>query len=902
MEIQNSLRARALGLVFVMLATVRGVHAEDEQVEVTENTVIEEQVVLGRFIGSSQALLLERQDDEAIIDTLDSDSISRMGDSTVAAALRRVTGLSLINNKFIYVRGLGERYSATTLNGAYIPSPDLTRNVIPLDLFPASVVESLVVQKTFSPDISANFAGGLVDIRTTPFPDKGFNFSAELGSGANFETDSAVFSYNGGSNDRFGVDDGTRALPGAVLGQLNQFNGAASPQAVYQAMLRQSPDTATLAQAQAVNASLAASLNRDITVKETDSHPDLGGKLSIGNTFDLSDEWVWGFQASAAYDAQWRERTTHTYDSTFPTEQYATREESVFSVNLTATLAFGVRFLDEHDLSAATLFLRNTDDQTSITDGFDENSFKSDGAGNRDYGIRFEEREMTVNQIRGSHLLGYNTRERLPFDLPQWVSDEMALSWFWSDAKANTSMPNEISAAYITNTDPATGAVISSAMSRDTSAVDFRFTDLEDQVLSYGWTASVPFQRAASQIKIRFGYQHDQKARMYEQREFGLGPSTVESVSILDGGIGDVLSDAHLANAAYGFEFNIQGAATRSYIAATMTDANFAVVDWTWNEALTLSIGARNEYYRQVALPWDVSGYRIIQPQIAMDTSALRDAVFEDDDLFPAVSVVYRDEWIAETFQLRLGISSTAIRPDLREVMDATYVDPATGELVYGNTDVVPAASTNVDLRADWFFDNGNNLTISAFSKDIADPIEFFEKAASDTNTAREIVNAESTKITGLELEGLYELGALGGWGETLFIKGNATLQNSETVAGDGADAPTNNARPASGASDYVVNLMLGFDSLDGRHMGSIMFNVFGERLYTAGRNGAEDLYEQPFNSLDLTYSFFPTETLSLKLKVMNLLDETISIQRESQLVFAEKPGLALSASAKYDF
>jgi outer membrane receptor protein involved in Fe transport len=264
--------------------------------------------------------------------------------------------------------------------------------------------------------------------------------------------------------------------------------------------------------------------------------------------------------------------------------------------------------------------------------------------------------------------------------------------------------------------------------------------------------------------------------------------------------------------------------------------------------------------------------------------------------------LVYRSSWIAETFQLRFGLSETAIRPDLREVMDATYIDPATGELVYGNTDVVPAASTNLDLRADWFFDNGNSFTLSLFNKEIDDPIEFFEKAASDTNTAREIVNAESTSITGLELEGLYELGALGAWGETLFVKGNATFQDSETTAGASADAPTNNVRPASGASDYVVNFMVGYDSQDGRHMGSIMFNVFGERLYTAGRNGAEDLYEQPFNSFDATYSFYPTENLILKVKLMNLLDEAITIERDGVLVFEEKPGMAISASAKYDF
>ncbi len=200
--------------------------------------VLEEQVVLGRFLGSSQQLLLERQEDEAIVDVLDAESISRMGDSTVAAALRRVPGLTLINNKFIYVRGLGERYSQSTLNGAYIPSPDLSRNVIPLDLFPASIVSSLSVQKTYTADMSANFAGGSVDIRTNPFPDKGFNFSAELGSGMNNALSGDVLTYNGGGDDRWGTDDGTRGMPSLVMSRLEQFQGQMSPTAIAQQLMK----------------------------------------------------------------------------------------------------------------------------------------------------------------------------------------------------------------------------------------------------------------------------------------------------------------------------------------------------------------------------------------------------------------------------------------------------------------------------------------------------------------------------------------------------------------------------------------------------------------------------------------------------------------------------------------
>src|SRR5690606_37654421 len=127
---------------------------------------IEEVIVTGRSLSSSQQLVNERIADSYVSDVLGEDTISRLGDSTVGAALRRVPGLSLVADKFVYIRGLGERYSATSLNGAQIPSPDLTRNVIPLDVFPTSIVESLKVQKAWSPDLPANFGGGSVDIRT----------------------------------------------------------------------------------------------------------------------------------------------------------------------------------------------------------------------------------------------------------------------------------------------------------------------------------------------------------------------------------------------------------------------------------------------------------------------------------------------------------------------------------------------------------------------------------------------------------------------------------------------------------------------------------------------------------------------------------------------------------------
>lgn len=237
-----------------------------QEAETDDGEVVEEVVVLGRLISSSQELVNERINDSYVSDLLGADTISRLGDSTVGAALRRVPGLSLVSDKYVYIRGLGERYSATSLNGAQIPSPDLTRNVIPLDVFPTSIVESLRVQKAWSADLPANFGGGSVDIRTRGIPDS-FVLNFELGSGANSLQSNDGITYAGGGDDSLGTDDGTRALSADLLNSVNEFQGNVGVQQILSFLRGQDP-AATLADAQLVNRNLALQLNRNISIEE----------------------------------------------------------------------------------------------------------------------------------------------------------------------------------------------------------------------------------------------------------------------------------------------------------------------------------------------------------------------------------------------------------------------------------------------------------------------------------------------------------------------------------------------------------------------------------------------------------------------------------------------------------
>ncbi|WGL17162.1 TonB-dependent receptor [Microbulbifer bruguierae] len=866
---------------------------------------IEELMVQGRLQSSAEMLINERLEEEVVTDILGSEMIGRVGDSTVAAALKRVSGLTLVNDKFVYVRGLGERYSSTSLNGAVVPSPDLTRNVLPLDLFPTSVVESLAVQKSYSADKAASFGGGNVDIRTKGIPEE-LTFSLEAGTGINTETDGDVLSYTGGDDDAFGTDDGTRALSKKIESALQRFRGDLSVSGIRDTLIAEGNQYGSAqeayAAAQAVNRELALNLNRDIAVAEDSSSPDADLKASVGNSFYIGDKWELGFLTGGSYKSKWRETERTQRNHAFPEERINSRNKSTYSVDISGNLNVGLRFADEHELETTSLYLRNTDDETSISDYFNENREVSDGRGFRDYELKYEEREMVVNQIQGRHQIGSETKALMPAGVLNWVPEALAVDWFYSDATATTDIPNQISVSANTETDPVTGAVISSDVRVAGSSAKFRFTELEDQVTNYGWTATLPLEFTASTLELSTGFSRTEKGRTYKQTELLIDILEVADNGFLDDPLDQVFSDENITDTDNNFVFSRSPSNKQSYIAATLTDAVFGKVDWTFNQTWRLSAGARWEDYNQVALKWNPYGFTVDDPQITSDPEELANAVYAQEDVYPSLSLTYMGSLWAETFQLRLGASKTAVRPDLREITDSLYIDPITDERVRGNPDVRPSEVSNFDLRGEWFFGNGDNLTVSLFYKDIVDPIEFFEAPISDTDRLRELVNAESGEISGIEIEGMKDLAFMGDFMESFFVQGNVTLQESELVAGTEADHPTNPVRTLAGASEYVVNTLVGFDSPDGAHSATLSYNVFGERLYLAGRNGAPDSFEQPFHSLDLTYSWYPTAEITIKAKMQNLLDEAIEIERAGVVVFEEKPGQSFSLSAQYQF
>lgn len=862
---------------------------------------MEEVVVVGRLQSGAETLVNERLEQEVAMDFLGADFIGRVGDSNVASALRRVPGITLIDDKFVFVRGLGERYSSSLLNGAVVPSPDLSRNVLPLDMFPTSIVESITVQKVHSSNMPAAFGGGTVDIRTKGIPNE-FLFNIELGSGLNTESDGDFLSYKGGGQDIRGEDDGTRALSPTLRAALSTYGGSLNRSDIL-SVLRQDNPNATLADAEAVNRQLATELYRNIGVYEVDGDPDFSGEINLGNRFYLgeAEETEFGFLAGVAYDRQWRNADTITR-APGDADEVAFRNESTQNVALTANLSFGLRLNADHSLETTSILLRNTDDRVSITDSFDNDRPQAAGVSDRRYKIRYEERELEVHQIRGEHVFGEVTRDILGLESLAWA-DGLAFNWFYSDSEATTDIPNEVTigASNDFNNDTTT-------VNLNSTAGDFRFTELNDEVESYGWEWSMPMTTMDWNINISGGGEYWQKARTYRQTQFGLGTVDADARNTLNGSLDQVYSDDNLLNPELGYQLAVVGSNSESYIAVNKVDAYYGKFDVSWRDTWRVVAGLRYEDYQQVGLTWDpldFTGIPIVSDETSQEAVAneLANAVFVEDDIYASVAATYmRPGFFAEDFQLRFGFSETTVRPDLREIADASYIDPITDDLVFGNPNVRPAEFLNYDVRAEWFFSNRDSLTLSLFYKDITDPIEQFQAAGGEGITAVEIINAHSAEIFGLEVEFVKNLGDFSAVLAPFFLQGNITLLDTELVAGDEADAPTNAKRELYGASDQVFNLILGYDSPDEKHAATLSYNYFGERLYFAGRNGEEDAFEQPFHSVDATYSFFPSPAIVVKLKLKNILDESVEITRGNVTTFEENVGSTFSASVQYQF
>ncbi len=873
---KNNLKKIKPGEIYgwLMLALFAGVlplgifAAEKDQATKKQDDTLEEVVVTGsRLQGSAQAVLDERKQQAFVADILGADQISRTGDSDAASALRRVTGLTLVDGKYIYIRGLGERYSSTQLNSTSVPSPDPTRSVLPLDLFPSSIIESLSVQKSYSPDLPAHFAGGNVNVRTKSIPTETI-VKVALQIGTNSANKSAPF-YAGGEDDWLGSDDGTRALSPAFA----------------QAFANGGIDTLNATDAIA----LFRSINRNIDAKPIAMDPDIGLNLTFGGKKDIGDISQIGALAAVSYRNEWQvsnERNVNNLARTsagIRINEFDDGTSTEHTVKWSAMVNLGYDYNENNHFELNNIFLKDTRDRLRDRRHESTNTINEPDLSQRKIDILYEERVLETHQLKGRH------------NFPKLMN--LGVDWFYSKSNTRRKAPGGFETTFRLDTiNNGSGPQVVSSIAQDVNT-RYRFQNLNDDVKDSGVNLSLPLYFDDWSVELKAGSDFVEKNRDAENIDIGIQNFAIPAQFLTGDNFAQIFSDNGLSQSGYTLRLNDGTGNGDKYRAATLIDAYYVMGDFEIGSHWRLTGGVRYESFRQVSVP-----FKPHSEFFAGTTQELAALPLKENNLFPSLAATYI---MNSEMQFRLNYSQTAIRPDFRDVTTSFYVDPLTEFLVRGSTSLQSSAIDNFDFRWEWYLESGENLSVALFLKNISNPIEQIElPSATEGAPLLLTANAEDGFVQGIEFEFLKNFSFISDDYANFFTTGNLTFSKSEVNICANTDPNrfclfedqlrqalntsesvtsviTNNTRRLIGHSEWVANLQLGWDSVNGEHSATLVYNVFGPRIIVPGVNGFADAQEQSFNSLDVVYTWFPTYDSTLKVRLRNLLNEKKVIKQE---------------------
>jgi outer membrane receptor for ferrienterochelin and colicin len=792
------------------------------------------------------AFVDEKRASADVKEALSAEEISRAGDSDAAAALKRVTGLTLVNGKYVYVRGLGERYSSVLFNGAQLPSPDPTRRVVPLDLFPTDILEGVIVQKSYSPERPAEFGGGTVQLRTKNVPDD-FFFKMTLGTGWQQDTTfEDGLRYEGNGRDWTGYEDGARELPrsirdaiagGGTITEQSQFN----------------PGGFTPAQIQQFGRDLANTWN----VESDEIDAPVTGTLGVGDSFAFGEN-RFGYVAAFRYDQSWdnaseERQVLATGNEGLVVAQGYDRERTDRAIDLSAFVGVGAEFGPFHRLRANWSLLRQTTDQAQVDTGFDASP---------DEISQFTELEWIENALETVQVGGEHT-------FPSW--HDLGMTWTYSRSEASRESPNTRNYRYDQQPD---GRFRYSGRADNNQTV---FADLGDDVAEGLVQFKLPFAFGeASTLDVYFGGSDLKRDRESEIRRFQfLSRGTIgNDPDVVFDPLEDVLSDPNIRPD--GFVLRETTRATDNYTANQFQTALYTNLDVSWEGKFRATLGARHEKNEQ-----SVTTFQIGDPDFTPIVSEL-----DDSDTLPSATATW---FIDDASQLRFAYSETLSRPDFRELSPAPFTDPVLDVESIGNPDLVQTDITNYDVRYEYYFSPNEVASVGLFYKDFENPIEKLQIPS--TGNVVSFFNAKSGTDYGIELDYYRSLGFLGGdegevspW-ESIFVALNyAWIESDVDVSGLDL-ALTNDSRPLQGQSPYVVNVQVGYQHPEGKRDLTLLFNRSGERIAQVGVQGVPDVYEQPANQLDFTWLERLSEEWALKLRLRNLLDPDIELTQGDQFV-----------------
>jgi outer membrane receptor protein involved in Fe transport len=785
---------------------------------VQDEEIPEVVVVRGMFIPD-----VVRETSE-VANVLIPEDLVRQGDDTAAQALIRLSGLSVVNSRFVYVRGLGERYSSALLNGSPLPSPEPLQRVVPLDLFPSNILAGALVQKTYSPQYPGEFGGGVINLETLNVPNERF-LSMSVSTGGNTQTTFRPgLSYYGSETDWTSFDDGTRETPDLLSAAIASGRGRIAEGNFTDRELQ-------LIGRDFVNAPLNLLQQLDRVA------PNFAVDLSAGDRFNFDWGSV-GVVAVLGYDNSWQTRRGIQEEGIVtgagdidPVTHYdyeSTRNDIVIN----GLLGLGAEFGGNSEIRWTNLYVRSVTKQARARAGYDDLA----GADVRDDFTEWFERELVNTQLFGTASFG-----------------DFTLDGRAAYALTSRDAPYEKGIRY---------RLVNGEYLHDASQSQnyTRFSDVNDSLLSGSINGTYTWQLMAERdATISAGYAYSDNDRSSSAREFRfLATNVALPIEIQRERVDYLLSDFNIGPQGLVLRETTGSGGAAAYQGKLTVHSGYAHVDAEIFPFIRLAAGVRYETADLGVNLVDLFG----------GTPPPSPPVQSNSYWLPAASMTWN---FYEDMQLRIALSKTIARPQFRELAPQPYYDPDTDRLYIGNPYLVDSELINFDARYEWYFGPNQFFALGGFIKKIDKPVELIVNEVGATQQTT-FINAPKANLYGAEAEirKYWEPFGGEGWLGRLvwFTAANYTWSKSSVkvgagdvvfpFAGGGAPSPAfiyvQDGDKLQGQSEHLLNFQFGFDDEAIGLQATILVNYASERISTRGRPGFPDLVVDPGVTMDFTW------------------------------------------------
>jgi len=817
-------------------------------------------ITAARIEHSEFSMREQQKKHAAVSDNISREEMSRGTDSTAAEALERVTGVTVLEGKFVFVRGLGDRYSQTQLNGATLSSPEPNKRTVPLDVFPSSLLDNVVIQKTFTPDMEGEFGGGVVNVNTRDSINKrGFAQKLEYGYDSNVLEHGAM-DYKGGKYDVFGFDDGTRELP-KVVGE-DPLRRAS----------RSNPDGYTLEDLQEIRKEFpnvweprrsGSRPNFSYSGDYSDNYYFLfGRKLSFLGALTLKNSYS---TIVGRVDREYRS------DIESPERDYET-SQTKFSTLGGATGSFSYQLSGDDILKFNAFYSRSTDDVARISEG--ENA--DYGSTVRQYSLGYLERGLGSQVLSGKHTFFGN----------------QTLDWVGSYSDAYFGEPDRRRVIYEDRTGE--GNFELSSRVQNPFLRIYGESREYDRAAQLNWAAPL-LPRWLGESEIKLGMAHRNRDRASAYRRFGID---CFSCGTVDESMSPetLLDPKNPDTQAYFIQEDTRPA--DSWNAGQEVNAAYAMADLRMGRLRAVG-GLRLER---------VDTHVFAKSRTAVNADAINVTRRYEDGL-PALNMSYG---LNDKQNLRFSYSKTLNRPELREVSPFSMYNYDENVEEVGNPNLVQARIHSYDVRWEYYPGYTKLISVSGFYKDLRNPIEQ-KLLAFPGSVGRAPTNADNGILRGLEFEARLTVpdvvwylslcenrprGKAGRWAVQFNYSRIHSRVNVPTNLNVTADTPRRRTS-LTGQSNSATNLSLLYkgDALGG----SLALKSFGERLFAAGLGTLPDIYEHPGRTLDLAldYKFGRFQQYKIKFSAENLTGNVVE-RLQGHAVFqrwvpSRKFGLSIS-------